>query len=157
MSVLPFPARLGFGVEVLVQAEAVRLTADTDGGFREQLRSRGYQGNRQGRLFPGDVWPGAPIGVDWDPGPRGYRLDPPRADGESPVRVRRLLREKPTRAVVIGITDRVEGTLIAGTLRAPGRTIRVLELALHVPSGRAKVILAHPRDVQPVPVQGPRR
>lgn len=148
---ITFPPNLRFGREILVSAEAVRLVAETGGGYREQLRSRGYAGNQRGRLWTGDEWPGAPVDVSWEPAPRAYPLSPPATDTVNPVRVRRILAERPSRGIIVGSTRRVEGQLTGGSLAAPNRTIRVLEVALRVPSGRARLVLAHPKDVQPVP------
>lgn len=154
---LPFPKGYPFGTPILLTAEVVRLVAEDGGGFREQLRSRGYAGNQSGRLFPGLDWPGAAVGTDWEPAPRGYPIAPAAGPRGNPVRLRRLLQERPQRGVVVGITYRQEGILRGGSLAEPNRTIRVLEVALHVRSGRAKLALVHPRDVQTVPVLSPRR
>lgn len=160
MPAIRFPRSFGFGEEVLVGARLVRLvTTPIDGAtfdFQELLRSRGYEGNKQGDRWMADSWPGAPVSLDWEEGPRAYPLEDLHPDRRT-VRVRRLLYEHPPRAVVIGATHRQEGVIVDRSLESPIRTITALEVALAVPSGRARVILAHPNDLQAVPRPRPRR
>jgi hypothetical protein len=151
MPVMRFPERLGFGTLVDVAGTMARLVND-ETGFRELLRSRGYAANQAGARFdPGD-WPGAAVPTAWEEGPRGYPLQPDlRLAGAPSVRLRRLLTDKPVRGIVVGSTYRQEGYLVDGMLVPPSRTIHALEIALNVRSGRARIVLAHPNDVQPVP------
>lgn len=144
-----FPEGCAFGMDVTVYASLARLVADGT-GYRELLRSRGYAAEKNGATFAPGAWPGAPVPLDWDAGPRDYPLEPDPARVTA-VRVRRMLNEKPPRAVIVGCTYRQEGFIIDGTLLPPGRVITVLEVALNVRSGRARIVLAHPHDVQPVP------
>jgi hypothetical protein len=137
---------------VLVQAETVRVgafpTVDDAVTFNELL----IRGARGGRTW--DAWPGAPVDEGWNPAPRAYPLQPvPSEQQGNPVRLRRLLHDEPRRAVVIGVTDRIEGYLQPGgdRLYPPGRNITLVEVAFVVSSGPAKVALAHPNDLQPVP------
>lgn len=159
MSTHPFPRGLGFGAEVIVTAEVMRLLAELteEEGvylFKQNLRSRGYQAGSkygEGARFTGTSWPGAPVSLEWAPArAAAYPLEPMPRVGSAPQRLRRMLSE-PRRGVVIGVTDRSEGSVIERVLRPPSRTIRVLEVALAVPSGSARVILVHPHDAQPVP------
>lgn len=143
-----FPERLAFDTRVLVVAQLARLVGDGT-GFRELLRSRGYQSDKSGARFDVGEWPGSPVPLDWEEGPRGYPLDPDPARTTA-VRIRRLLGDASVQGVVVGSTYRQEGYLIEGQLLPPSRTIRVLEVALAVPSGRARIVLVHPRDAQPV-------
>lgn len=149
MPVIRFPDRLGFGTDVLVSALLARLVGDGT-GYRELLRSRGYQSEKTGATFEAGEWPGAPVPLEWDSGPRGYPLSPETRLLPA-VRLRRLIADAPARAIVVGCTYREEGYLVDGMLRTPKRSITVLEVALAVRSGRARIVLAHPNDVQPVP------
>lgn len=157
MTVYRFPPGLGFGTPVLFTAEAMRIVAElTDEPgvylFRQTLRSRGYLASKAlGSQFTAGSWPGAPVPLAWNPASAAdYPLEPAPRRGAAPQRMRRILAQ-PARGVVVGITDRREGTVNDRLLVPPLRTIRVLEVALAVPSGSARVVLVHPQDAQPVP------
>lgn len=143
-----FPAKLNFGTEVTVVAVLARLVGDAT-GFRELLRSRGYWAAQNGSTHDPGPWPGAPIPLEWEDAPRGYPLDPDPARITA-VRIRRMQGDASVLGVVVGSTYRQEGYLIDSRLVPPARTIPVLEVALAVRSGRARIALVHPRDAQPV-------
>lgn len=157
MSTHPFPPGLRFGSEILYTAEAMRVlgsVTEEEGQylFGQTLRSRGYRASKtEGAQFAGATWPGAAVPLAWNPSrAAAYPLEPIPRPGASPQRLRRMLAE-PARGLVIGVTDRMEGTVVGKTLSPPTRRIRVLEVAVAVASGSARVILVHPQDAQPVP------
>ena len=146
------PPGFRFGHEVLVQATAERLTAKlVDGAVRysEVLRARagsGLTGNLVGTVYDQDHWPGAAPDPDWAPSPRGYPVEPVPTETTTHTRLRRMLRERPARGVVIGVTERQENSVVDGVTSAPSRFLLVMEIALET-TGASRVELAFPQDL----------
>lgn len=157
---------LEFGAEVVVSAEVVRVIGklvDDQVVYRQAGSSRDL-GRYVRHDFDGDgPWPGAPIGVDWEPSAsKGFDAQQPVVDGTVLVRLRRVIYRVPEIGIVIGRTRRQEGRILGGKahgevdgepaqLAGPGRTVNLVELALQ-PQGstKARIVLAHQYDLQPV-------
>lgn len=147
---------LGFARPVLVHAITVRVNAHKgDGGdeFRVIKPPRGFAD------LPQDTWPGEPVLLDWDP-PKGPRFTlEPTLNGAVVVRYRRIPVDPPVDGVVVGTGWRYEGVLNAtggydgrASMAGPRRAVSLYDVALRpaARSGKARVVLVHPKDIEVV-------
>lgn len=152
-----------FGVDVVVNAEVVRVLGKHDGKlvFRQTASSRD-SGRFTRHEWPNATgWPGSPLPVTWAAAPAGFDPTPEVGEGDVLVRLRRIIYRVPEVGVVIGPSiRRQEGRILKAadtsdeaSLVGPGRMLNLVEVALPPASGRARIVLAHPRDLAQLPLR----
>jgi hypothetical protein len=162
------PALPPFATRVVVAAEIVRvlrkIEPDGTAAYRQTGRSRDAHRFARHDFTDATSWPGAPIPLDWSPIPEVlepyFELEPAGSHLDRVyVRLRRLNQRIPEVGVVIGTATKLEGTVYDATeegddraLDGPGRRIALCEVALPPARTRSRVVLAHPQDLQPVPL-----
>lgn len=143
----------GFGDQVLVDAEAVRVIGTIAAGtapIRQSMSARD-QFRYERVEFNDTTWPGEPVPLAWEPGPERYQLAP-ALSAKAVVRVRRLVRI-PQVGMVVGCTWKQEGVIRPGgdgeaaNLTGPGRRVVLCEVALPT-EGKARIILARAEDLR---------
>lgn len=153
-----------FGADVIVAAEVARVLGkvDDDGRliFRQTASAR--DAGRFVRYDWPDAtdWPGGPIPHAWDPAPPRFHPNPGLDAGDVIVRLRRIVNRVPAIGIVVGPSvRRQEGRILRGddgedaSLVGPGRTLNLVEVALPPTSGRAHIVLVHPRDLSVLPAR----
>lgn len=153
---------MDFGLDVIVAAEVVRVLATTEDDatpvWRQTASSRDSGRFIRHEWPDASAWPGATVPEAWSPPPAGFDPSPTPEAGDVFVRLRRLIFRVPEIGIVIGPSiRRQEGRILASTrpnedaaLVGPGRTLNLVEVALPPSSGRARIVIAHPRDLAPV-------
>lgn len=153
-----------FGVGVVVHAEVVRVLGKYDGRpvFRQTASSRDSGRFTRHEWPEATTWPGSPLPVAWAAAPKGFDPTPEVGEGDVLVRLRRIIFRVPEVGVVIGPSiRRQEGRILKpvdtasdeATLVGPGRMLNLVEVALPPASGRARIVLAHPRDLSQLPLR----
>lgn len=154
---------LTFGVDVIVHAEVVRVLGKYDGRpvFRQTASSRDSGRFTRHEWPAATTWPGSPLPVAWAAAPSGYDSTPEVGEGDVLIRLRRVIFRVPEVGVVIGPSiRRQEGRILKpdstndeAALVGPGRMLNLVEVALPPASGRARIVLAHPRDLSQLPLR----
>lgn len=152
-----------FGADVVVHAEVVRVLGkhDEEGLLFRQTASSRDSGRFTRHEWPTATdWPGSPVPVSWADASPDFDLSPTPGEDDLLVRLRRIIFRVPEVGVVVGPSvRRQEGRILRAanvsdadaTLVGPGRMINLVEVALPPSSGRARIVLTHPRDLAQLP------
>ncbi len=143
-----------FGQRVRVAAEAVRVTGSKYGTpmFGSSRHAPRYTDRRSELALCRD-WPGYAIGSDISTCPNDFDIEPDldALNVDAVVRLRRFPLKGT--GIVIGSVRRTEGGIVKtdarGQFVGPTRELKLREVALKGPAGRAVLILAHDFDLRP--------